>query len=54
MSGDKRSKSIGRSPFRSFDLSKFLKHKKKDNLNVNDSDDETFIHQQKDNLEWTN
>ena len=54
MSGDKRrSKSIGRSPSRSFDLSKFLKHKKKDNLNVNDSDDETFIHKQKDNLEWT-
>ena len=35
-----RSKSIGRSPSRSFDLSKILKHKKKEHLNHEDSESE--------------
>ena len=43
-----RSKSIGRSPSRSFDLSKILKHKKKEHLNHEDSESE--VEEKKDEL----
>ena len=47
-SKSERSKSIGRSPSRSFDLSKILKHKKKEHLNHEDSESE--VEEKKDSI----